>query len=100
VPPPCLPHSNWLPTARSGPRHCWRSVTSGTSNGPRKPCPCWFPAPDHTGGDPLLEAAAHSHIVAMADMDPARVNRSAELAAAILERPGLTPDPDHLACVL
>jgi DNA-binding CsgD family transcriptional regulator len=42
----------------------------------------------------------HSHIVAMGDMDPAQASRSAQLAAQILERADLTPEPEHLACAL
>ena len=42
----------------------------------------------------------HSAIASMADMDPATGHRSALAAVEILERPGVTPDPDHLACAL
>ena len=55
---------------------------------------------DHTDGDPLLEALVHSHIAGMADMDPEAARRSALAAVDILERPGLEPALDHLACAL
>ncbi|HEY7738215.1 MAG TPA: AAA family ATPase [Candidatus Limnocylindria bacterium] len=55
---------------------------------------------DHTDGDPLLEALVHSHIAGMADMDPEAAQRSALAAVDILERPGLEPAQDHLACAL
>ncbi|HEV7200504.1 MAG TPA: AAA family ATPase [Candidatus Limnocylindria bacterium] len=55
---------------------------------------------DHTDGDPLLEALVHSHIAGMADMDPGTAQRSALAAVDILERPGLKPVQDHLACAL
>lgn len=55
---------------------------------------------DHTDGDPLLEALVHSHIAGMADMDPETAQRSALAAVDILERPGLEPAQDHLACAL
>ncbi len=55
---------------------------------------------DHTDGDPLLEALVHSHIAGMADMDPGAAQRSALAAVDILERPGLEPAQDHLACAL
>ena len=47
-----------------------------------------------------MEATVHSYIAGMADMDPAQANRSAELAAQILDRPDVHPDPEHLACAL
>jgi DNA-binding CsgD family transcriptional regulator len=53
----------------------------------------------HTEGDASLLARVHSYIAGMADMDPALANRSADLAAEILERES-APDPDHLACAL
>jgi DNA-binding CsgD family transcriptional regulator/tetratricopeptide (TPR) repeat protein len=55
---------------------------------------------DHTEGDPLLEALVHSHIAGMADMDPGAAQRSALAAVDILERPGVEPSQDHLACAL
>jgi DNA-binding CsgD family transcriptional regulator len=67
---------------------------------PAEALPLLVSALDHTDGDPILEATAHSYIAGMADMDPAQANRSAELAAAILDRADVVPDPVHLACAL
>jgi DNA-binding CsgD family transcriptional regulator len=67
---------------------------------PAEALPLLVSALDHTEDDPVLEATVHSYIAGMADMDPAQAIRSAELAAAILERPDVDPDPDHLACAL
>jgi len=55
---------------------------------------------DHTDDDPLLEARVHSHIAGMADMDPGAARASALAAVEILERPGVEPGQDHLACAL
>ncbi len=67
---------------------------------PNEALPLLVSALDHTGGDPLLEAVVHSHITSMADMEPETGRRSALAAVDILERPGLSPEPDHLACAL
>ncbi len=67
---------------------------------PTQAHPLLIAALAHTDGDPLLEAMVHSHIAAMADMDPPAANLSTERAADILQRPDLSPDPDHLACAL
>src|SRR5262249_42970648 len=67
---------------------------------PLEALPLLVSALDHTGGDPLLSAMVHSHIGAVGDMDPAQAHRSAEIAARILSRADLTPDPEHLACAL
>src|SRR4029450_13314291 len=67
---------------------------------PAEALPLLVSALDHTEGDPLMEATAHSYIAGMADMDPAQTKRSAERAAEILERPDVHPDPEHLACAL
>ncbi len=67
---------------------------------PAEALPLLVSALDHTEGDPIMEATVHSHIAGMADMDPAQGNRSAELAAQILEKPDVHPDPEHLACAL
>lgn len=55
---------------------------------------------DHTEGDPLLEAAVHSHVAALADNEPDAWEGSALAAVEILQRHDLRPDPDHLACAL
>ena len=67
---------------------------------PAEALPLLLAALDHTDGDPILEATAHSYIAGMADMDPHQANLSAERAALILERPDVRADPDHLACAL
>ncbi len=67
---------------------------------PNDALPFLVAALDHTGGDPNLEATVHSAIASMADMDPPTGHRSALAAVEILERPGVRPDPDHLACAL
>ncbi len=67
---------------------------------PPEALPLLVEALAHTEGDPLLEAAVHSHIASMGDTDPAASAGSALAAVEILERPGLRPDPDHLACAL
>jgi DNA-binding CsgD family transcriptional regulator len=67
---------------------------------PAEALPLLVSALDHTEGDPIIEATVHSYIAGMADMDPAAANASAEAAARILERPGVRPDPEHLACAL
>jgi DNA-binding CsgD family transcriptional regulator len=67
---------------------------------PTEALPLLISALEHTEGDPILEALAHSYISSMADMDPAAGHRSAEAAAAILERTPGPIDPDHLACAL
>ena len=67
---------------------------------PNEALPLLVAALDHTEGDPIMEATAHSYIASMADMDPAQTHRSAELAAQILQRPDVHPDPEHLACAL
>lgn len=67
---------------------------------PPEALPLLVEALDHTGGDPLLEATAHVYIAVMSDADPSIGERNAEAAVAILERPGVDPDPDLLACAL
>ncbi len=67
---------------------------------PAEALPLLASALDHTGGDPILEATAHSYIAGMADMDPGEANHSAEEAARILDRAELRPDPEHLGCAL
>jgi hypothetical protein len=67
---------------------------------PNDALPLLVEALAHTEGDPALEALAHSHIAAMADMDPTVGHRSAERAAVILEPLQPPPDPEHLACAL
>ena len=67
---------------------------------PTEALPLLMGALQHADGDPPLLALVHSYIASMADMDPAAGHRSAELAAAILERTSGPIDPDHLACAL
>jgi DNA-binding CsgD family transcriptional regulator len=67
---------------------------------PAEALPLLVSALAHTEGDPILEATVHSYLAGMADMDPARAHGSAEVAAAILDRADVHPDPDHLACAL
>ena len=67
---------------------------------PAEALPLLVAALDHTDGDCILEATVHSYIAGMADMDPDQGNRSAERAAALLERPDVEPDPVHLGCAL
>jgi DNA-binding CsgD family transcriptional regulator len=67
---------------------------------PNDALPLLVEALDHTAGDVKLEALVHSHIAGMADMDLDTAHRSALAAVEILERPGIDPDPDHLACAL
>lgn len=67
---------------------------------PNEALPLLQGALGHTEGDSELEALVHSYIASMADMDPAAGHRSAEAAAAILERRPPPVDPDRLACAL
>ena len=55
---------------------------------------------EHVGGDPLLEATIHSHIVGASDPDIAVGLRSAEREAEILLRPDVRAEPNQLACAL
>lgn len=57
-------------------------------------------AVEHAEGDPHLQATAHIYVSVMGDADPAVGERSARAAVAILERPGVDPDGDLLACAL
>ena len=67
---------------------------------PAEAVPLLFEALAHAADDPLLEATVHTYIGGMSDADPAAYARSAVAALEILERPGMHPDPDHLACAL
>ncbi len=88
------------------PRGAWRARTMLALGDlvyverPTEALPLLTGALEHSGDDPVLEALAHSYITSMADMDPATGHRSAEAAAAILERAPGPVDPDHLACAL
>jgi DNA-binding CsgD family transcriptional regulator/tetratricopeptide (TPR) repeat protein len=67
---------------------------------PNDALPLLIAALDDAEGDPILEATAHAYIASMADMDPVAGYRSAMAAVATLERPGVEPEPDQLACAL
>jgi DNA-binding CsgD family transcriptional regulator len=67
---------------------------------PNEALPLLVAALDHTDGDPILEATTHSYIASMADMDPVSGYRSAMAAVDVLERSGVEPEPDQLACAL
>jgi len=62
--------------------------------------PLLVEALDHTEGDPLLEATAHIYVAVMGDAEPGAGERSVLAAVEILERPGVDPDADLLACAL
>ena len=67
---------------------------------PQEALPHFLEALEHTEGDLMLEARVHSYIGGMGDADRAASERSAHAALEILQRPGVRPEPDHLACAL
>lgn len=67
---------------------------------PPEALPLLLEAVRQADGDPHLEATAHIYVAVMGDADPAAGARSSIAAVAVLERPGVDPNADLLACAL